>query len=76
MEIRVLHTPACEGWPHAMDAVDEAIHKAGIQATVTEVEVSTQEQAEQLRFIGSPTVQIDGVDADPSARHRTDFGLG
>ena len=33
------------------------------------------EDAEQQRFLGSPTLRIDGVDVDPTAGGRTDFGL-
>jgi len=28
---------------------------------------------ERLRFLGSPTVLVDGVDIEPEARHRTDY---
>lgn len=35
----------------------------------------TTEQAEQARFLGSPTVRINGVDVDGSAVGRTDYGL-
>jgi hypothetical protein len=33
------------------------------------------EDAVRLRFLGSPSVQIDGLDIDPMARARTDFTL-
>ena len=28
-----------------------------------------------VAFLGSPTVRIDGLDIEPSARQRTDFGM-
>ena len=31
--------------------------------------------AERERFLGSPTVRIDGQDVDPGAAQRSDFGL-
>ena len=31
-------------------------------------EVFTHEQAEELRFPGSPTIRVDGRDIDPQAR--------
>lgn len=39
------------------------------------VVVGTQERAQELRFLGSPTVQIDGIDIEPSARDSLAFGL-
>ena len=37
--------------------------------------VETPEDAERERFLGSPTVRIDGEDVDPTAQDRNDFGL-
>jgi hypothetical protein len=37
--------------------------------------IETTEQAEAERFLGSPSVRVDGVDVDPSATGRKDFGL-
>ena len=38
----------------------------GIDAEVEEHEVTTQEEAEQLAFPGSPTIRVDGRDVDPA----------
>lgn len=40
------------------------------------VEVSSQEQAVELLCIGSPTIQINGMDIEPAARGSMNFGLG
>jgi len=37
--------------------------------------VETFEVAEEARFLGSPTVRVNGVDVDPGAADRVDFGL-
>lgn len=37
--------------------------------------VQNDDEAMRLRFLGSPTVRVDGVDIDPSAENRDDFGL-
>lgn len=37
--------------------------------------IDTPEQAVQTRFLGSPSVRVDGVDVEPGAQARTDFGL-
>jgi len=37
--------------------------------------VETVEDAERERFLGSPTVRIDGSDVEPGAGERDDFGL-
>lgn len=75
MRIRLLHTQSCESWPQALEAVRDAIHMAGVELEPDVLEVSTQHQAEELCFLGSPTVQLDGLDVEPAARGRTDYNL-
>lgn len=47
----------------------------GVQAEVSELEVRDREQAERPRFLGSPTVRVDGIDVEPGAHARRDYGL-
>ena len=75
MRIQVLFTSGCENYDQAVEAVHDAIHMAGIDEEPQLVEVLTEEQARELHFLGSPSVHVDGVDADPAARSRTDYSL-
>jgi len=52
------------------------MRKAGIEAEPEMVVVDSLEEARRHRFLGSPTVKIDGLDVEPSVRRREDFGLG
>ncbi|MFL5852588.1 MAG: hypothetical protein ACJ77G_08915 [Solirubrobacteraceae bacterium] len=47
------------------------------QATDAEraARVERDEEAQRLRFLGSPTVRVDGRDVEPGADVREDFGL-
>jgi hypothetical protein len=47
----------------------------GIPIQLDQVLVTTQDQADELRFLGSPTVQINGQEVDPAARTATAFGF-
>jgi hypothetical protein len=40
---------------------------AQIAAPVTLVNVDSAEDAERLRFVGSPSLRVDGQDVDPDA---------
>jgi len=67
-----------DGCPHADAAIENArraIDAARVEAELRLVRVTDEETAARERCLGSPTVRIDGVDVDPSARERTDFGL-
>jgi len=37
--------------------------------------VDSAAEAEQARFLGSPSVRVNGVDVEPGADQRNDFGL-
>jgi hypothetical protein len=37
--------------------------------------VDTIRDAERVRFLGSPSVRVDGCDIEPGADERTDYGL-
>ncbi len=39
------------------------------------VRVEDADAAEAARFLGSPTIRIDGVDVEPVTSQRTDYGL-
>lgn len=47
-----------------------------LEAAIEQIDVETDEDAARHRFLGSPTVQIEGQDVEPAARDRTDFGIG
>lgn len=51
------------------------IAEEGIHAAVDLRRVESVEAAEGERFLGSPTVRVDGRDVDPDAGARHDFGL-
>lgn len=72
--VTVLRDEDC-GSP-AITRIKDLAAKLGLEVQVVEVLVTTQKQAEERRYLGSPTVQIKGLDIDPKARARTSFGLG
>ncbi len=75
MNVRVLYFDDCPNHPLAVELVRSVVAELGIETSVDEVKVTSQEDAERLRFLGSPTIQVDGVDIDPTARSRTDFAI-
>ena len=54
--------------------VEKVLEELDVTAPIHLLEVTSNEDAERLRFVGSPSVRIDGNDVDPTAA--TDgFGL-
>jgi hypothetical protein len=73
MHIQVLYVPGCPNHEAAIKSVNKALRKEKIDALVEEVEVSGAAAAQELRFPGSPTIRINGVDAQPN--ENLSFGL-
>jgi hypothetical protein len=46
--------------------LEEVLAGRGIDAPIVMHEVRTDEEAEALRFPGSPTIRVDGRDVDPA----------
>ena len=47
-----------------------------LEMPIERITVATPAEIEKHRFLGSPTIQIGGLDIDPDARDRTDFTPG
>ena len=66
MEVELLYWEGCPSYPEARTLLEEVLARAGVDARIQMREVETQEDAERLRFPGSPTIRIDGRDVDPA----------
>jgi copper chaperone CopZ len=75
MKVQVLYFEGCPNHEPAVALARQVIADLGVDASVGEVEVKDADDAERMRFLGSPTVIVDGVDIEPCARSRTDFGF-
>lgn len=73
MTVEVLFFAGCPGFAELLPRVRQLAEAAGAELLVRAVE--TPEAAEHERFLGSPSVRVDGRDIDPGAATRTDFGL-
>ena len=71
--IELLYFAGCPSHEQLLPTVERLAAETGAELRVRAVE--TPEDAEAERFLGSPSVRVDGVDIDPGAHERTDFGL-
>ena len=73
--IEILFFAGCPNHAPTLTLVREVLGGLGLEVEICEVPVETAEEAETHRFVGSPTVRVNGKDIEPDARDRTDFGL-
>ena len=63
MDIELLYWRGCPSYPEAQQLVEDVLDDP---EELRLREVKTQDEAEELRFPGSPTIRVDGVDIDPA----------
>ncbi len=73
--IEVLYFEGCPNLEPTLSLANEVLSELGLSGEVREVEVRTPEDAERLRFLGSPSVRVDGKDIEPGAESRTEYAL-
>src|SRR5579859_8118670 len=62
--IDFLYFEDCPSHDRALELLREVLQQEGIDAAIRVQRVETEEEAEQLRFPGSPTIRIAGTDID------------
>lgn len=67
MTVRLLHTKQCHLWKAALDELEAALGEAGLPRRFEVGLIESDEEAVRERFLGSPTIQIEGQDIDPTA---------
>jgi len=75
VQVRVLSSEGCANALPTVERLREVADELGVPIDLTLVVVATPEEAQALRFLGSPTVQLDGRDLEPAARGATGTGF-
>jgi hypothetical protein len=65
MNITFLYFEGCPSHDAALERLRQVMAEEGAQAEIEILKVETDEQAQRLHFVGSPTILIDGRDIDP-----------
>lgn len=65
MDITFLYWEECMSHEEALRRLRQVMAEEGILAPIKMVKVETWAQAEQLQFIGSPTIIVNGKDIQP-----------
>ena len=75
MKVEILYFDGCPTYVVADKAVREVLSEEGIEAGVELVAVNTDEEAQEFRFPGSPTIRVDDRDLFP-VPGRAEYALG
>jgi hypothetical protein len=75
MKIEVLYFEECPNHLPTMQRINAVLREEGCNADVREILVPDASTAARVKFLGSPTVRVNGIDIEPAAKDRRDFGL-
>ena len=75
MQIDFYYWEDCPSHDEALARLRDVLAEQGVDAAIRLVRVASEEEAADLGFLGSPSIRIDGVDIDPTAPGRAEYGL-
>jgi hypothetical protein len=76
VRVELLARKDCDNRGMAVRVVERVSAEMGIPVAVEMIDVASEAQARKRRFLGSPSVRVDGLDVEPGTNGSTDFTLG
>jgi hypothetical protein len=74
--VEILYFEDCPNHAAARALVERIAGELEVETDVRLIEVGDPDAAVGLRFLGSPTIRVDGHDVEPGADQRHDFTFG
>lgn len=68
MKVEVLYVADCPSHPTAVKLIRDVLAAEGVTAQIHEVLVTDESMAGELKFLGSPTIRINGQDVAPDQK--------
>ena len=75
MKVELLYFDGCPNYEAFVSHLRELMDRAAVDAELELRRVESDADARRLRFLGSPTVRVDGRDVEPEADGRRTYAL-
>ncbi len=75
MKIELFYFEGCPSWKDAEKNLKAALKGFSIPDPIHFIRVDNNEDVIRNRFIGSPTIRINGLDVDPAARDIREYSM-
>ena len=75
LKVQLLHTESCHSCQEALVGIKEALKELGLSAELEVILMDSPEKARDYKFLGSPTIKINGLDLEPELEAIGNFGL-
>lgn len=75
MKVELLYFDGCPNRDALLPRLRELVAREGSPAEIDLHRITDDDAAQSERFLGSPTVRVNGRDIEPGAERRTDYGM-
>jgi len=69
MKIRFLYFEGCPNKEPALNLLKRVLQEKGLSEEVEVIEITSDEDVKKYHFLGSPTIQINGLDIEKERRN-------
>lgn len=76
MKVELYYFDSCPSYLKALEIAREALRLEGLPEDVELIAVESDADAQAKRFIGSPTIRINGVDVEGPEAEEKGYGFG
>ncbi len=73
MKIELLYFDGCPSHEQASEILEHVLEETQTEAEIEKINIEDEQMAIEYRFLGSPSIRINGVDVDPVARDSSEF---
>ena len=75
MKVELLYFDGCPSYEALLPVLRGLLAGEGVEGEIELRRVETADDAERERFLGSPSIRINGSDIEPQADDRHDYGM-
>lgn len=75
-KVEFLYFDGCPTYKIALRDLQDVIKENELDVDLVLMEVKSDAEAERLKFLGSPSIRINGADIEPSARKSKNYRFG
>jgi hypothetical protein len=76
MKIDIYYSSSTGLQPGLQEAIKDAIEATSVEVDVNTIEIHTYEEAKAARFMGSPTVRVNGIDVEYGEMEPPEYTTG
>lgn len=74
--IEALFTPNCKSRKATLSMIETIRRNRSLNVDLREITIRSTREAHVHRFLGSPSIHVNGQDIEPQSREKSDYGVG